>query len=397
MDGPQREFASTSRGMGLMLSAAKCLCAVVTALACAVVCDGCLARGDDDARTGAQSPPPELIATPDPVPDQPAEKPDPEALHKAAKDGDAHTVTVLLEQGADVNTKTDKNATPMHWAVEGGSAETAELLLDRGADPNARTVDADGRDDKTPLHLAAEAGMDELVKLLLTHGAALNAPDASGYTPLYLAVGAGHHNTVRLLLDQGADVDAKTGVCDGEGSFTALHVAADIELAKMLLDHGADVNAKATDGMTPLHVAVMDGTADMVDLLLERGANSEAALADECEHEFADEFRTDGYRPLHFAAMKNKTAAARILLSHGAKVDSRNTYGETPLIIAACAGHVEVARVLLEHGANPRARDRAGMSAVDLAGSWEGISGASWDETKDAAMTKLFKQHGASR
>ena len=62
--------------------------------------------------------------------------------------GDAASVRLLLDRGADPNTRNDAGATALMWAV--GDLETTRLLLDRGADVNARS--GDGR---TPLFIAS--------------------------------------------------------------------------------------------------------------------------------------------------------------------------------------------------------------------------------------------------
>ena len=60
---------------------------------------------------------------------------------------DAKVVTFLLDQGADVNAKTEvivyspslSHATPLHWAVSyGADQEVVALLISRGADINAK-------------------------------------------------------------------------------------------------------------------------------------------------------------------------------------------------------------------------------------------------------------------
>jgi hypothetical protein len=80
------------------------------------------------------------------------------------KDGSVHQL--LLEHGADINTKNRFYWTPLHYASFHGTLEVVRVLLEHGAD-----VEAKGNDGETALQIAAERGHDEVVELLREHGA----------------------------------------------------------------------------------------------------------------------------------------------------------------------------------------------------------------------------------
>jgi len=132
-------------------------------------------------------------------------------LLKATREGKLPLVKLLLEKGADVNTKNKVNWTPLHEAAQtkvekvlGGRTEIVKLLLENGADVNAK--------DKwgaTPLHAAALEDHAEIAKLLIDSGTDLNAQDKDGETPLYKAAIVGNTETVKILLEKGADINAK--------------------------------------------------------------------------------------------------------------------------------------------------------------------------------------------
>lgn len=61
-----------------------------------------------------------------------------------------------------------------------------------------------------------------------------------------------------------------------DDSWTPLHFATDLDLAKRLLAKGADVNTRTNDGLTPLHLAANDGSADLAELLLANTAKVDA-------------------------------------------------------------------------------------------------------------------------
>jgi ankyrin repeat protein len=152
---------------------------------------------------------------------------------------------------------------------------------------------------------------------------------------------------LRLLVDAGLDVHEP-----GPFGNTLLRNAATQEspdALRALLDAGADPNHRTfyrspvdkrfESGFTPLLYA---RTAEVVSLLLERGADANAA----------SDFGTT-------ALMRAETEQiARLLIERGAAVDSINQDGSTALMLAASGARPDVVRYLLSRGADPNMRQR---------------------------------------
>ncbi len=126
------------------------------------------------------------------------------ALHYAALEGHRNVIDVLLEFGADLESRDDKfNATPIGWANEKGHPPIVQYLSERGA--------------KVDLNRAAAFGMIDLVQEYLAESTEqINTVGGFG-TPLHEAALWGHPEIVELLLQSGADpaienVDGKTAV-----------------------------------------------------------------------------------------------------------------------------------------------------------------------------------------
>ena len=189
-------------------------------------------------------------------------------LHSAVKDGHAKAAELLLDNGADINTKNQDGGTPLHLAATYGRAEAMRVLLARGADIGARVGSG-----QTPLHWAAAGLADatklvEVVKLLLGSGADANVRDSGLATPLHWGAKEGHLDVVRVLLDNGADINARD-----DFSGTPLHWAAAngrISVVRLMLDKGVDVTSRNRKGSTPLDLAERNRQTSVVELLHSR-------------------------------------------------------------------------------------------------------------------------------
>lgn len=144
---------------------------------------------------------------------------------------------------------------------------------------------------------AAALGADDQLRTLIDGDAALaNAFAADGHTPVGLAAFFAKASTVRLLLDRGAGV---TAAARNDMKVQPLHAAVaarNAEVVALLLERGADPNARQQVGYTPLMGAAGAGRDDMVDLLLARGADP--ALANDEGKTAADVAREHNHAAL---------------------------------------------------------------------------------------------------
>lgn len=117
-------------------------------------------------------------------------------LLDAATKSDAEKVAHLLDIGADVNTKTGFNSTPLMLAARNWwiSDKTIRVLVENGADVNAKNSLG-----LTPLMIASMHGNTSAVEFLLEHGADADAVDNIGETALDKAVRFEFEKTTALL------------------------------------------------------------------------------------------------------------------------------------------------------------------------------------------------------
>jgi len=108
------------------------------------------------------------------------------------------------------------------------------------------------------------------------------------------------------------------------------------EIVQLLLEKGADVNAETNDGKTALMYAAAKGRTEIVQLLLEKGADVNTKIY--------------GTPILLWAHENGHTKIIQLLLEKGADVNAKNKYGETALMRAAKEKHIEIVQLLLENG-----------------------------------------------
>ncbi|XP_005398419.1 PREDICTED: tankyrase-1 [Chinchilla lanigera] len=182
-----------------------------------------------------------------------------------------------------------------------------------------------------------------------------SSPSSPGSSLAESPEAAGVNTTATLGL--GAAVPG-TGVPAVSGALRELLEACrngDVSRVKRLVD-AANVNAKDMAGRksSPLHFAAGFGRKDVVEHLLQMGANVHA--------------RDDGgLIPLHNACSFGHAEVVSLLLCQGADPNARDNWNYTPLHEAAIKGKIDVCIVLLQHGADPNIRNTDGKSALDLA------------------------------
>ena len=132
-------------------------------------------------------------------------------------------------------------------------------------------------------------------------------------------------------------------------------LSGDLQEVRRLVSLGADVNFTNRYGVSALMVACLWDRQDIVRLLLEEGADTDAV-------EYAA-----GSDALLYACLSGNPCIVRLVLDAGATVDTRNRFGRTPLMVAATVGDVEAVRLLMDRGADLNAVDNSGSNALQIA------------------------------
>ncbi|CAH8636662.1 unnamed protein product, partial [Heterobilharzia americana] len=211
---------------------------------------------------------------------------------------------------------------------------------------------------ETALTLACSGGFVDLVRLLLERGADKEHRDKKSHTPLHTAVCANQRAVVALLLDCGADIEAQVD----RTKDTALSIACShgkLEIVEELLNRGANKEHRNISDYTPLSLAASGGYVEVIQLLLRHGAEINSRTGSKL-----------GISPLMLASMNGHTAAVRLLLEHGSDINAHiETNRNTALTLACFQGRFEVVQLLVERKANIEHRAKTGLTPLMEAAS----------------------------
>ncbi|XP_065835605.1 putative ankyrin repeat protein RF_0381 isoform X2 [Oscarella lobularis] len=296
-------------------------------------------------------------------------------------DDNVDLVDFLISKGCDVWKKDRDGDGLLHLAAWRNRLKVAEYLIAIGMNIEHRN-----NRDETPFLLACKYGNADFVDLLISKGCNRLAESTTGGA-LALAIIGRQFEMTQKLVKLGFDVNKPCEKADG---YTSLHWAVSKEgnqIVNFLIEKGANLEAKTKTGSTPIMIAVYNGNVDLLDLLISKRCDVRAK--DECGHgllvvavwgERVDMFKTilrmgfdvnekcsNGRTCLHFAASDNSASIAALLLEQGADMEPRNKWGRTPFLTAVIRGSNNVANLLSAKGCNIHAKDEDGHGAFVLA------------------------------
>uniref|UniRef100_A0A6Q2Y9N0 KAP NTPase domain-containing protein n=1 Tax=Esox lucius TaxID=8010 RepID=A0A6Q2Y9N0_ESOLU len=205
----------------------------------------------------------------------------------------------------------------------------------------------------------------------------------SAIQTLFAYVEEDNISAMKAHLDKFRDVDSRS-----ENGLTPLMVAAEqgsLEMVQELIRRGANVNLDDVDCWTALISAAKEGHVDVVRDLLANNAN--------LEHR-----DMGGWSALMWAAYKGRVEVAKLLLEKGASPNITGQYSVYPIIWAAGRGHAEVVHQLIQHGAKVNCSDKYGTTPLIWAarkGHYDCVmhllvNGADVDQEGANSMTALI-------
>ncbi len=236
-------------------------------------------------------------------------------LHLAVWNRAHDCIPALLAAGAETQAKDSKNRSAMDLVKEkpaAGDGAYLELLKDAS--------------EQHLIRYATERDAAALLRILHKRGVNLSQPlDAKQNTALHLVFSA---ETAGLLLELGADVHA-----ENKAGQAPLNRTINADIARLLLSHDAQVNKADASGNTVLNRVIRFRDAELIQLLLDAGAELNPRHA---------------MPPLHTACMQGNLPMAKLLLNKGADPQLKCPRGHTALDYAKSYHHQALIKLLQE-------------------------------------------------
>ncbi|ESZ93263.1 ankyrin 2,3/unc44 [Sclerotinia borealis F-4128] len=318
------------------------------------------------------------------------------ALYWAAKENDVDIFRLIIDYEDEAGSvwKPADYQTAFDACAEKGNVQIMKIILAKTEHVYFSNEDGDGT---TPFKNAAAKGQAEMVRFLIEVGA-LREDIKQWEDALIRAAMDGNFLIVKLLCEEGnvnlnaRDEHGTTALCYAaklKGKDTSPEFG--IEMARFLLDKGADPNICGEDE-GPLHGAALQDHPEMLQLLLDHGADITHRLNGRSPLELAIQYNSPLVitfianfvmapedldkrgdmldAALLYAAGKGDRYGILVLLKAGADIDARRAKeagGGTPLLVAIGSGEIQSARLLMRQGAKMDIVDGRGRTALEMA------------------------------
>ena len=331
------------------------------------------------------------------------------ALHLAAHSGATDMIRPLISAGLSVNKKDSHGYTAGDFAVFHCEMSFLSALIEVGYDVNQtvgryhdgnflhlivclmhsfnpktlykptvhhlRALVSMGCDMHLPIHTAAILNLGEAITCLVNFGCAVDVPDRGtkeGMQPIHFAALFDSVEAIESISRLDGNLNASCTKC----KLLPIHLAIlsrSFKACFKLLELGASPTVSQFDGLTPMHLAALHTSTELIDVLADCGCSVNINSDQDSElvlrwypplHPFDPSLCSRAFKPIHIAVAMKNVVALRKLLTLGAEVDAV-CLNATPLHLASAIGFTEGVDVLLNFNTNADRRGPGGFTRLD--------------------------------
>ncbi|XP_058793280.1 serine/threonine-protein phosphatase 6 regulatory ankyrin repeat subunit B-like [Phymastichus coffea] len=265
-------------------------------------------------------------------------------LWHAVQSYDSNLVKELLKAKPDLSTPEGYNDSPLWVAIKHRDLPIMRLLVSAGADLREKLLS----DPRQPSVLHAVIMWwqmytnTEITVFMIEHGADVNARDAKGNSVLHVAMQYDADCALVLeLLNRGADIEA----INNDGHDLLLTATCNVyaeAILPILVSYNVDEETRSRKAMIALQYLVITNEVQKLGAmrkLLQMNVN-------------VNEIDEAGMSLLHWAASSGGTNVVEILLDYGAEINIRSIIGSTPLFESAKLQDSSITKILIDRGAD---------------------------------------------
>ncbi|KAL9905738.1 transient receptor potential cation channel A1 [Glossina fuscipes fuscipes] len=283
-------------------------------------------------------------------------------IHVAVECDSYEALDYLLSIPVDTSILNEKKQAPVHLATELNKVKCLRIM---GKYRNIIDIQQGGEHGRTALHLAAIYDHEECARILITEfDACPRKPCNNGYYPIHEAAKNASSKTMEVFFQWGEQRNCTReemiSFYDSEGN-VPLHSAVhggDIKAVELCLKSGAKISTQQHDLSTPVHLACAQGAIEIVKLMFTMQPMEKRICLS----------RTDVQKmtPLHCASMFDHPDIVEYLVQEGADVNALDKEHRSPLLLAASRSGWKTVHLLIRLGANIGIKDASSRNVLHL-------------------------------
>ncbi|ORX75944.1 ankyrin [Anaeromyces robustus] len=288
-----------------------------------------------------------------------------ELLLTACKFNKSSIIKRLIECGVNINEIDSEGVNSLMIASQVGNLNIIKILIENNIRINERDYD-----NKNSLIYATEKGDLEIVQYLVEKQININVCSFSnGWNALFYAIDKNYKDIAVYLIDNDIDMYGNNLKNSNSKDILAfLYEHKNIDLIKYMTEKGVKLDGKYNNGDTLLMTACNNNDIEMVNFLIENGADINAVNLQLLVEKGINIHlkNTRGYTAFLYASKTSNLDMVKYLISKGGNIKDKNNLGYNALIEVCGHNKFEIVKYLIEYGIDINEQANDGGNALTL-------------------------------